>query len=247
MPRYVNQQIDARIQLIDINSDPVTGATVTITVLDEQGNNWDGTWNCAYLSEGVYHATFTPEREGDWTAIFKCGNPKFSKAIVYHVSDVASPELEWHPVPTQIQVGNPPVQNDWITVCDLTGNIKLLFCHIFQVNGETATKNIEYEITDDVSTITGSVSGMENGTIYNLIQEQEHQWSFSLGGGQHMLPCAYRGYDTIDGNEQVLCTENIQVTRFKLRMRITSVPGTNQNITGSVTPLVKGAITNNLA
>ena len=85
MPRYVGKPLDAKVHVIDANGDPVTGASVSVKVLDPSGQDWDGTWAATYLSDGIYYTQITPDEAGDWTFIFSCSNPKFTKAIVYRV------------------------------------------------------------------------------------------------------------------------------------------------------------------
>ena len=62
MPRYVNNPLIAKVHVIDANGDPVTGATVSVKVLDPDGQDWDGTWNANYYSDGVYYTEITPDR-----------------------------------------------------------------------------------------------------------------------------------------------------------------------------------------
>ena len=172
MPRYVNNPLIAKVHVIDANGDPVTGATVSVKVLDPAGQDWDGTWNANYYSDGVYYTEITPDESGDWTFIFTCSNPKFSKAIVFCISDL-DVFLE---KPAKRLDLTPPVQSQWYTVCDLEGILKVYKFGLSQVNDGAAVKNFSVRITVDGRAMVEAGVDANSGNGLQLYSERRcHQ------------------------------------------------------------------------
>lgn len=118
----------------------------------------------------------------------------------------------------------PPVQNTWYTPLDIKGGciIKQLF--IYQSNSETDPKNIEWEMTIDGKVYTNTAAFI-NGIP---------QWAFlqtSLGENR----IAFSAAEGTFGHRVLIDAVETGITYtashdFKFRYRMTSVPGTNQDL-----------------
>ena len=86
MPRYVGKTLDPESTRHRRQRRPRHRSYSDSEDSQAQRQDWDGTWNATHLSDGIYYTKFTPDEAGDWTFIFSCSNPKFAKAIVYHIS-----------------------------------------------------------------------------------------------------------------------------------------------------------------
>jgi len=116
----------------------------------------------------------------------------------------------------------PPVQNTWYTVID-RDDVRLLWCTISQINDEAAAKDVEVRWTIDGTVYFEAVSlpNITTTFVYRSFQR-------SNAGVQGLLTtiepvnAAYyvdkRGHD------------------FKVEVRMTSVPGTNQVLFGIAVP-----------
>ena len=66
MTRLVNQEIETKVQVIDANGDPVTGAVVSYKVLDEADVSFV-TGAMTHVGDGIYSCTWEPDEKGEWT------------------------------------------------------------------------------------------------------------------------------------------------------------------------------------
>lgn len=124
---------------------------------------------------------------------------------------------EWLQDPdTDVVDETPPVQNTWYEVFDAE-DVRLLWCVIRQDNDETAAKDIEVRWTIDGNVYLEQV-GLNDAT--SMWVWRDHDPSVGGTGGlsssTSIFNAAYytdkRGLD------------------FKVEVRITSVPGTNQRL-----------------
>jgi hypothetical protein len=230
MPRYIGRTFDPRVHVIDANGDPVTGATVTVKILKPNGNVWDGTWNATHLSDGIYYTNFTPDEVGDWTVIFSCSNPKFSKAIVYHISYPVSFQF---PKTGMNQVF--PSDTNWYELFtayseDYTQR-KLYMASFRQINNENAQKNLSFIFNMDAIRSMNLEGTFDSGVIYYLVLEltQEGDYTYFWTQNKSFLLQSY-GQD--DNGTQNMTTP-LECRNFDIQVRIPSPgPGTNQEIRG---------------
>jgi hypothetical protein len=227
MPRYVERPIDAKVHVVDANGDPVTGASVSVKVLEPSGQDWDGTWSATYLSDGIYYTQFTPDEAGDWTVIFSCGNPKFTKAIVYRVNFPSSFQAPLNgmnqvaPTDTNWYVLFAQNQEDWVQ--------KKLYCvSLRQTNDENAQKAISVIFNlDNVNSINLDYTFDANTEYYLLLSidvngNYSYEWLTSKtlilkAGGQ-------------DDNGSQWSSIPLECRVLGLQVSIPGGPGTNQTV-----------------
>jgi hypothetical protein len=228
MPRYVGKQLDAKVHLIDANGDPVTGASVTVKVLDPQGRDWDGSWAATYLSDGIYYTSFTPDEGGDWTVIFSCGNPKFTKAVVYHISYPVSFSAPLNgmnqifPSDTNWYVLFTSYQEDWV-------QRKLYYFTIKQTNNENAQKTVSVLFNlDSVRSIEMELT-LDSGTLYYVVlrHTESSNYTYYVTTAETMF-LHLGGQD--DNGQQNLAIP-LECRNFDVQARIPAPgPGTNQMV-----------------
>jgi YtkA-like len=236
MPRYVNNPLIAKVHVIDANGDPVTGATVQVKVLDPNGQDWDGTWNANYYSDGVYYTEITPDESGDWTFIFTCSNPKFSKAIVFYISDL-DVFLE---KPAKRLDLTPPVQSQWYTVCDLEGMLKVYKFGLSQVNDGAAMKNFSVRITVDGRAMVEAGVDANSGNGYSFTQNGDVT-SYAVDTTDESL----FGYYSYAGVTQPK-TFPQECKSVKIEVCMNSAAGSNQALYCLVQYAAKGIVIDNL-
>jgi hypothetical protein len=231
MPRYVEKPLDAKVHVIDANGDPVTGASVSVKVLDPSGSDWDGTWAATYLSDGIYYTQITPDEAGDWTFIFSCSNPKFTKAIVYRVcypTSYAAPlngMNQVFPVDTSWQILFQPYNEDWI-------QRKIYMVTIMQSNDETAAKDIEIILNlDGVRSINMSAT-LDSGVLYYIMLDiaDEDNYTYTINTQKTMfLKVGGR-----DNNGDQWSSMPLECRNYDVQVRVTGAVGTNQMIQGHI-------------
>ena len=96
MTRYVNQPISTMIQVLNPDSSPATGATVTAIIYDEDSEVYS-TEEMSHLANGIYILGWQPNQAGDWLVECVCGNPVLRQAFQYHVEN---PHLQYCLAPT---------------------------------------------------------------------------------------------------------------------------------------------------
>lgn len=108
----------------------------------------------------------------------------------------------------------PVVQNTWYTVFDAL-DVRLLLCHFLQTNDETAAKDIEVRWTIDGTAYlyAGTISNNTPFWVY-----RNH--ALSVGGTQGLSISATVVLAAYWASKRGLA--------FKVEIRTTSVPGTNQ-------------------
>ena len=110
----------------------------------------------------------------------------------------------------------PPVQNTWYENFDAE-DVRLLFQQIYQKNDETAAKDLEIRWTIDGNVYFTAVAALD-GTYYYVFRE-----GAASSGGTDGL-----GTSTINYNAGIRTDK--RGLDFKVEVRMTSVPGTNQRL-----------------
>ena len=226
MPRPINTQIDVRVQVIDANSDPVTGATVQIKVLMPNGDDWDGSWNMIHLGDGVYASDFTPDSPGTWVAQCFSANPKFRKSFVY-VVDVSG---EWIQQAYFAQDIINPTVGDWVTVIDDNIGTQLQNFIAGQNNDEAASKLMRVELTMDNLVMEGywNMPALNGGLAFGQALHAatgHNQAGFSSIDSDQGFGCF--GWRNLD---ETTSQTDLGFKHFKVRVKLVSASGTNQLI-----------------
>jgi hypothetical protein len=230
MPRYVGKTLDAKVHVIDANGDPVTGASVSVKVLDPSGQDWDGTWSADYLSDGIYYTQITPDKAGDWTFIFSCSNPKFSKVIVYRVCYPTSYSAPLNgmnhvfPSDTSWQVLFMQYNEDWI-------QRKIYMVTIEQSNNENAAKTIEILFgLDSVRSINMSAS-LDSGVLYYIMLDiVDENYTYTISETKSM----FLKVGGQDDNGSQWSSMPLECRNYDVQVRVTGAAGTNQEIKGHI-------------
>ena len=162
MTRLVNREIETKVQVIDTNGDPVTGAVVSYKVLDEADVSFV-TGAMTHVGDGIYSCTWEPDEEGEWTIECYSSNPKLKKSFTYHVE--TTPQAWWKNCWRKsggysMQTNNPTLEG-YLTAIDISDGVtgvKLDYIWINQSNNESAAKNVAVEITLDGNVFGGILS-----------------------------------------------------------------------------------------
>ena len=230
MPRYVGKPLDAKVHVIDANGDPVTGASVSVKVLDPSGQDWDGTWAATYLSDGIYYTQITPDEGGDWTFIFSCSNPKFAKTLVYRVcypTSYAAPlngMNQVFPTDTSWKVLFTPYDEDWI-------QRKIYRFTLEQSNDENDPKTIEVIFNlDGVRSINMSAT-LDSGVVYYVqLELSDTNYDYELLTQKTMLLKVHGE----DDNGTQWSSMPLECRNYDVQVRVTGAAGTNQKIEGNI-------------
>ena len=225
MPRYVGNNLIAKVHVVDANGDPVTGATVNVRFLTPYGVDWDGEWSADNLGYGVYGIQIQPDQSGDWTAIFSCANPKFSKAIIYHVNyphsfqapltgmnNIVDPTVGWHVLFQQFN-------EDYV-------QRKIYFINLIQTNNENASKFVDILFNlDSVMSINKVNFELESGVEYffQLIPANAN-YDFELVSSKRLLLRTW-GQDD-NGNQEMGMP--LECRNYSLQLYLRTEPGTSQ-------------------
>ena len=110
----------------------------------------------------------------------------------------------------------PPVQNQWYTVFDAE-DVRLLWCRTSQTNDETAAKDVEIRWTIDGNVYFSSTSMTDNTDHFT------YRVAGPGGGGIAGLNTATPARLGTDDTGK-------RGQSFKVEVRMTSVPGTNQTL-----------------
>ena len=216
--------------MIDANGDPVTGATVSVKVLDPAGQDWDGTWNATYLQRRHLLHQITPDEAGDWTFIFSCSNPKFAKTLVYRVcypTSYAAPLNGMNhvfPTDTSWQVLFTPYNEDWI-------QRKIYRFTIEQRNDENDPKTIEIIFNlDSVRSINMSAT-LDSGVVYFVqLELSDTNYDYELLTQKTMLLKVHGE----DDNGTQWSSMPLECRNYDVQVRVTGAAGTNQEIEGNI-------------
>jgi len=115
---------------------------------------------------------------------------------------------------TDVRSLAPPVQNQWYTVFDAY-DVRLLWCIIYQSNGEAAAKNLEVRWTIDGNVYLGSIAALDSATYWVF---RDHVPSTGGTAGLGLWAGTFNSAYLVEKRGQ----------DFKVEVRITSPLGTNQ-------------------
>ena len=127
-------------------------------------------------------------------------------AVKYHFQDEDSDYL----------IQAPPVQNQWYTVFDAV-DVRLLVCAIVQNNDDVAAKDLEIRWTID-----GNVYFMADTFGQGILEYIYRRYAPSTGGTDGLHDTSAVQGAAIHAAKNGLA--------FKVEVRMTSVPGTNQQL-----------------
>ena len=111
----------------------------------------------------------------------------------------------------------PPIQNTWYEVFDAE-DVRLLICTVLQTNDEVANADIEIRWTID-GTPYLAAAAFASGTTAFIYRGPAPSTGGTLGLIFEIA--GMKGWDSVDKRGH----------SFKVEVRITSVPGTNQTLT----------------
>lgn len=115
---------------------------------------------------------------------------------------------------------NPPVQNQWYELANLTGGLHLRSLEWIQNNDEAASKDVEWEITIDGEVFSGTE------TLSNGVSR-----FFKWATGNNLITQALgSGFGTMIDNATTMFAGSTLCHSFYMRYRMISAPGTNQNL-----------------
>lgn len=117
---------------------------------------------------------------------------------------------------TDVVDESPPAQNTWYKVFDAE-DVRLLWCVFQQDNDDVAAKVVEVRWTIDGNVYFGNVS-IASGTIRGVNRDHEA----SAGGTA--------GLEIGGATRNAALTVDKRGLSFKVEVRTTSVPGTNQRL-----------------
>jgi hypothetical protein len=83
------------IQVLNPDSSPATGATVTAIIYDEDSDVYS-TEEMSHIANGIYIIGWQPNQAGDWLVECVCGSPVLRQSFQYHVENPAL-QYSWHP------------------------------------------------------------------------------------------------------------------------------------------------------
>jgi hypothetical protein len=82
--RYENEAIETKVQVLDSNDDPATGAVVLFRILDESDATIE-TGVMTHIIDGIFTYTWTPDEPGEWVFEAYSTNPKFRDSRAYWI------------------------------------------------------------------------------------------------------------------------------------------------------------------
>ena len=213
MTRYVNEQIEAKIQVLDSLGNPATSATVHYNIYDYADELVDSGL-MSHVANGIYTVSFTPNAVGEWTFEAYCSNPKFRDSRVYNV------EYSYHLPSLQtpvVQLVSGVIQNQVIelVIKSVPGMLHML--EFEQTNNEAGVKDIGFHVMTDDYSAAGKVAAV-SGTKYYLFIGSDGALDLSAG---------------------TLALANGKTSSFGYHtlyvwVQLLSVPGTNQHVNGYV-------------
>lgn len=129
-----------------------------------------------------------------------------------------------------------PTQDQWYTIADLSGGLKIKVVNAKQQNDEAAAKDLDVRLTIDGEVFEyegdGNGSGEEHFFFLNWGGVPSRQLSYVL-----TRPCYFNDSQiTVDAATGYLSRVHVplECTRFKMELRLGSAPGTNQTMRGVI-------------
>ena len=124
----------------------------------------------------------------------------------YHYQDHDTDEVDM----------TPPVQNTWYEVCD-EDDVRLIWCAVYQTNTEVAAKDVEVRWTIDGQVYLGMISLPDSDQSY------VYRTEYPSAGGTAGLFIFTDRVNAAWGVDK-------RGHRFKVEVRMTSVPGAAQRL-----------------
>ena len=236
MVKPLNTSIPVRVQVIDANSDPVTGATVQIKVIMPNGSDWDGTWSMTHLGDGIYAAEFEPDVEGVWVAQCFSANPKFRKSFTYTVGYDG-----WVQQSYVWSVQSNPTQDVWITIIDESCGTIPQAINFAQDNEDSTQKFCRIEVTMDNVVMEGYYNlyphehTVEPGAILALYYANTGGPNNTPGIATHPNDQSRGAWgqsmgDSSQSEADFAVQPEAGCKHFMIRVKLVSAAGTNQTI-----------------
>lgn len=233
MTRLVNNSINSLVQVVDSNGDKVTDAIVNYKVYFYDYDETE-TWIVAtsglmtHIGDGLYQAEWTPQFTGEYTFYAYSTNPKFHESYTYFV-EAASTKV-WVEQEAINSYLNPPVQNEWVTLLDAAGGVKVDTVIFYQLNDETGQKNIEFRIYPNDGADKGFSVGINHNDFFIVsLQQSNSNWTCSQ---QSINP---RFFGRTYSSGVLIVSIPFECRDILIQYRITSALGTNQKLSCYVT------------
>lgn len=225
MTRYVNEDAETKVQVLDSNGNPATGATVLYKIYDEADVLFDS-GSMSHIADGIFTLQWTPDAVGEWTFEAYSSNPKFRDSKVYKIESI----LAFKHKPDIYDLHEPPDLNTWYTPLDVSGGARVKLIAMEQTNNESATKNIEWEFTIDGVVVTDTLAS-EHGKYYSFVTTY-HGGIEPIEGYEQVATFGVQKRDWVSSEPyEIESSEGFsEMHAFKFRYRMTSAPGTNQEM-----------------
>ena len=232
MARILNKQIETKIQVLDSEGDPATGATVNYVVRDEADSVFD-TGTMSHIANGIFTASWTPDAVGEWTVECYSSNPKFRKSFVYNVEPIANPCSKFK----KEDYENTSVSADTYYTVFEGYDVEPLHLDVRQLNDESAMKSLQLRITIDDVVITGGNGTAPSASDHYVCMMLPFMFDYGFDmpgpyGLQMSLTDAYPfGFlgviDSGNGAYQMIIP--VKPHYFKIEAKVVTI-GTNQKI-----------------
>lgn len=93
MVHKVATAIPFRVQVLDSEGNPATGASVKFKVIDES-NGVGAEQSTVHITLGIFRGTFTPDAAGIWTVAVYCSDPAFNTSFTWEVGTGLEQDIE---------------------------------------------------------------------------------------------------------------------------------------------------------
>jgi hypothetical protein len=139
----------------------------------------------------------------------------------------------WVDKPAVMNNQSPPTQNEWVTIFEEYGGVKVFFVTLSQGNQASAAKAVEVRIFPNGQSDAGFGSSINDaGAEYFVIQQcTVSGWTLLLGSTSP----AFFGRTQFGGSEKNMASSTWEGKSLKIQVRMTDAPGTNQYLITRVT------------
>ena len=139
----------------------------------------------------------------------------------------------WVDKPAVMNNLSPPIQNEWVTVFEKYGGVKVFFVTLSQGHQAATAKAIEVRIYPNGESDAGFGSSINDaGAEYFVIQQcTVSGWTLLLGSSSP----AFFGRTQFGGTEKNMASSPWEGKNLKIQVRMTDAPGTNQYLITRVT------------
>jgi hypothetical protein len=126
---------------------------------------------------------------------------------------------------------NPPTQNEWVTLLEVSGGVKVDIMEIMQNNTEAGAKNIEVRIYPNDEADKGFSTSIPAGGVIYCVGEQATVYGWTLlAVAAGPMPFGRYAYGGAAGDHQAV-GGFWEGRSIKIQIRMTSAPGTSQYLT----------------